>query len=752
MEPSDIHKTAVTTPFGLFNFTRTPFGLRNSGQTFRHFIDHVTRGLDFVFVYSDDLLVTSPDHKTHKKRLKILFARLAEYGIIIGPEKCQFGTTELSFLGHHVFAEGISPLPSAVYAIVNFVKPEKQRALRRYLGMVDYYHRFIPQCAAKLTPLNNLLTAANDGHTRLSPKSNFDLKWDENAESAFSESKQILANATLLVHPDPMAQLNITCDASDGAVGGVLQQYAPYSAFDRELLAVYATIKYFRHNLEGRKFFVNTDHKPLTFIMSSVTERASLRQTRHLAFIAEFTTDIRYVKGETNFVADVLSRPSVSVIDNGLAINYKDLSIDQVQDAEFTRLRHSTSSTMNIKLLKSFDNQLIWCDVSTGHNRPYITAKFRRKVFSNLHGLGHPSHRATKPLINTRFVWHGMNIDIAKWCRSCKLSCQTANVLRHNTPVFGKFTEPTERFDHVHIDIVGPLPYANGFRYLLTCVDRFTRWPEAIPIVDIRAETVADAFFSGWIAHYGTPATITTGRGAQFESKLWDNLCNQFGIIRNRTTSYHPQSNGMVERFHRQLKAAIMAHESPNSWTITLPAVLLGVRSAVKERLGRSAAEMIYGTTLRLPGEFTKQYTVDANTDLENYSDKLRVAMSRLRLCPPRDTHHTNISQYKEIETCTHVFLRRIAIAPPLTAPYGGPYKVVARSGRVMEILMKGKVETVSLDRVKPAHLECEPPTGPTTQRTTPNKKQSSKTTRIASGNPQDPSRPSSANTQQDEC
>ena len=226
-------------------------------------------------------------------------------------------------------------------------------------------------------------------------------------------------------------------------------------------------------------------------------------------------------------------------------------------------------------------------------------------------------------------------------------------------------------------------------------------------MVDIRAETVADAFFSGWIARYGTSATITTDRGAQFESKLWDSLCNQFGIIRNRTTSYHPQSNGMVERFHRQLKAAIMAHESPNPWTITLPAVLLGVRSAVKERLGRSAAKMIYGTTLRLPGEFTKQYTVDANTDLENYSDKLRVAMSRLHLCPPRDTQQHNIFQFKEIATCTHVFLRRIAIAPPLTTPYDGPYKVVARSGRVMKILVKGKVETVSLDRVKPDILSA---------------------------------------------
>ena len=156
---------------------------------------------------------------------------------------------------------------------------------------------------------------------------------------------------------------------------------------------------------------------------------------------------------------------------------------------------------------------------------------------------------------------------------------------------------------------------------------------------------------------------------------------------------------------------------------------------------------MIYGTTLRLPGEFTKQYTVDANTDLENYSDKLRVAMSRLRLCPPRDTQQHNIFQLKEITTCTHVFLRRIAIAPPLTAPYDGPYKVVARSGRVMKILVKGKVETISLDRVKPAHLECEPTTGTTIQRKTPNKPQRSTATRTFGRNPQGPPRTGSADT-----
>ena len=170
-----------------------------------------------------------------------------------------------------------------------------------------------------------------------------------------------------------------------------------------------------------------------------------------------------------------------------------------------------------------------------------------------------------------------------------------------------------------------------------------------------------------------------------------------------------------------------MAHESPNPWTITLPAVLLGARSAIKELLGRSAA--VYGTTLGLPGEFSHKYNVHSHTDLDNYSDKLRVAMLRLRLWPPRDSTQNNIFQFKEIDTRSHVFLRRIAIAPPLTAPYDGPYKVIVRSGRVMKILVKGKVETVSLDRVKPEHLDNKPAIGTEKQRKTQTNAKNSKNT-----------------------
>ena len=170
---------------------------------------------------------------------------------------------------------------------------------------------------------------------------------------------------------------------------------------------------------------------------------------------------------------------------------------------------------MEFCLLKTFDDILVCCNISTEHTRPYVSKKNRRKVFTTLHGLGHPSHRATKPLINSRFVWHQMNIDIANWCRSCT-GCQIAKVSRHNQPIFGKFEEPTERFDHVHVDLVGPLPYSDDFKYLLTSVDRFTSWPEAIPLIGIGAETVADAFFSGWVARLDTRPRNSRIKGRHF--------------------------------------------------------------------------------------------------------------------------------------------------------------------------------------------------------------------------------------------
>ena len=225
-------------------------------------------------------------------------------------------------------------------------------------------------------------------------------------------------------------------------------------------------------------------------------------------------------------------------------------------------------------------------------------------MFDSFHGLSHPGIRATQKLVTARFVWPGINTDVRRWARTC-VQCQRAKIQRHSHTPLSSFPVPDARFDVIHIDLVGPLPTARGFTYLLTCVDRFTRLPEAFPLSHITAEDVAQAFLSGWISRFGVPSTIVTDRGHQFESELWHTLMSLLGSKRARTMAYHPQTNGMVERFHHQLKAALKAQPNPHSWMDALPLVLLGIQTSLKEDISATAAETVYGTTLRLPGEFS---------------------------------------------------------------------------------------------------------------------------------------------------
>ena len=288
VEPTDVPKTAVITPFGLFEFLRMPFGLRNAAQTFQRFIDQVLRGLHFCYAYIDDLLIASTTPEEHQEHLRQVFQRLSEHGVIINPTKCHFGATHLQFLGHHIDSEGIRPLDTKVQVIRDFPLPKSHRKFREFLGLVNFYRRFLPHAADLLYPLTQLLGDSTSGTK--------EVNWTEAAQAAFNAVKEALANATLLVHPQPNAQLAIMSDASDVAVGAVLQQrvsgqWQPisyfsrklkpaevrYSAFDRELLAIYLSIRHFRHMVEGREFAVHTDHKPLTRALASRSTQHSPR-------------------------------------------------------------------------------------------------------------------------------------------------------------------------------------------------------------------------------------------------------------------------------------------------------------------------------------------------------------------------------------------------------------------------------------------------------------------------------------------
>ena len=297
--------------------------------------------------------------------------------------------------------------------------------------------------------------------------------------------------------------------------------------------------------MEGRQFHVLTDHKPLTFALSSQSRNHSPRQVRHLDYIAQFTSDIRYIKGTQNTAADALSRVEVDALHTSV-IDFKAMA--EAQSTDPAQDRETQSLTLSRIPIPTCDATLL-CDMSTGTPHPLVPPQFHRQVFDALHSLSHPGIRATQGLVTSRYVWPGINKDVRDWTRTC-LQCQRAKVHQHTSIPIDQFPPPDARFTHVHIDLVGPLPPCQGFTYLLTCVDRFTRWPEVIPLTDITATFVAQAFLAGWIARFGVPTSITTDRGNQIESDLWQQLMHLLGSTRIRTTAYHPAANGLVERFH----------------------------------------------------------------------------------------------------------------------------------------------------------------------------------------------------------
>jgi len=179
------------------------------------------------------------------------------------------------------------------------------------------------------------------------------------------------------------------------------------------------------------------------------------------------------------------------------------------------------SSASSLRLLpRGSADGVLYDDYSTGNARMYVPAIHRHRVFDALHGQAHGGSRATQQLIKSRYCWAGMDKEIARWTRCCE-PCQRAKVHKHTSSDITPFTPPERRFGHIHVDLVSPLPPSNGCKYLLTVVDRFTRWPEAWLIENMSAYAVAQLLTTNWVARFGVPDVITTDQGRQFESELF---------------------------------------------------------------------------------------------------------------------------------------------------------------------------------------------------------------------------------------
>ena len=310
MARGDVPKTAVITPFGLFEWLRMPFGLRNSGCTFQRLMDQIFQGLPYCFVYVNDILISSPDLSSHLEHVQNVIDLLRLHGLSINPDKCVFAAPAMDFYGMRVSGSGCIPLTKHTEIISAFPHPTDKKGLQRFLGILNFYRRFIKAAAGLLCPLTEALKGKSST-----------LTWDLEMNQSYAAAKSILANAPTLVDPDTSARISLSVDASGSHVGAVLQQeesgsWAPlafyskklsapackYSAFDRELFAAYSSLHHFRFMLEGRQFI-------LFIALFRTSPPWSAMQQRRLSFLSEFNCEILHLPGPENVVADALSRP-----------------------------------------------------------------------------------------------------------------------------------------------------------------------------------------------------------------------------------------------------------------------------------------------------------------------------------------------------------------------------------------------------------------------------------------------------------
>ncbi|XP_072400375.1 uncharacterized protein [Diabrotica undecimpunctata] len=262
-----------------------------------------------------------------------------------------------------------------------------------------------------------------------------------------------------------------------------------------------------------------------------------------------------------------------------------------------------------------------------------------------------------------------MNRQVKQWSREC-IQCQRAKIGRHTVTPVTPLGMPDDRFAHINIDIVGPLPANQNFRYLLTIIDRFTRWPEVIPISEITTEVVAQKLRERWISRFGVPATITTDRDVQHI----------------KTTAYHPQSNGCIERFHRTLKAALIAADTV-SCVEALPLVMLSLQNTFKQDIACTASKLVYGTPVSLPGQLLLPSAV---------LQRLRETMGALRPVPTSNHSARTAFVHPDLQTTSHVLVKTDKVKPPLTPPYTGPFRVLERSDKFLTVNVQNVPQRIS--------------------------------------------------------
>ena len=720
-------KTAFTCHMGLYQYRRMPFGLTNAPATFQRLMNRLFTGEEwrFVYVYLDDILIVSSDMEEHLGHVGKVLKRLDEAGLRLRPGKCAFAQQEIDYLGYTLSALGVRPNNKKVQAIQEFPRPTSAKAVKSFLGIVNFYRRHVKNMAAIARPLTALTRKdKTTGNTVV-------FEWNAECEEAFLTLKSMLVTAPVLIPPDLSKEFFLWTDASARGFGAVLEQkddegqphpvaYASrqtntaeskYAPTELEVAALIFGVEYFEVYLLGHQVTVYTDHQALVSAFISqlkgqtkeLLARWYLRLSRFIPLMK-----LEYKPGRANVVADGLSRAPVEDSGTVRVIVDQDpvlakVQREQRQDGELNDL----IQYLETKVLPEDEvrRQKVLVSAQQGYyivdgilyfesaevpdrRRLVVPTHLRQRIVEEHHDpifAGHFSEKKLLGKLKRMYYWQGMRQDTHQKCTSCVVCASVQGQERRVKPPL-KSIQVGGPFECIGMDFKQMDVSHSGNRYALVFQDYLTKWPEVYAVPDRTAPTVAKCL-ADVIWKHGAPLKIIHDRAAEFLSDVVQETATVLGITQLPTSGGHPQTDGLVERMNRTLKQMLakVVKKGGKDWDDMLGLVLFAYRTAPQASSGETPFSLVYGRDARVPTSLDFYQPVSSLPVLEtDYAKELFAETKRARQlakqCIGR-AQKAQKHQYDKHSTIPAIIegdLVMLRVEPKfkLDRTYRGPYRV----------------------------------------------------------------------------
>lgn len=630
INPSDRIKTSFAVGHRFYCFKRAIMGFINSPADLAKMLDRVFGDLmPRVYHYVDDFVILSSTFEEHIELLREVARRLKEANLTISKEKSTFCHSRVTFLGYVLTKEGLEANPERIQPILDYPRPRTVKEVRRLVGLVGWYRRFLPNAAELLAPLSDLMKG----------ESNAAIKWNDQAEEAFVAVKKALISTSILASPDYKLPFKIYTDASLVAGAAILTQVQSgqerviayhsvkfsqtqrnYSATERECLAVISGVEKFRPYVDGVPFTVVTDHSSLRWLQNLKEPHGKL--ARWAVRLQAFDITFEHRPGKQMAAPDALSR-AIEMIEIE--------SQAKTEDTWYQKMFDLTQKNKTDRF--KIENGILYrrgkFDIGSG-DRLWLVCVPKEKIAAVLQekhdDQSHVGFWKTLKSIQKVYYWPELNRHVYKHVHEC-ISCKQIKPSTEHTIVpTGKYRNPKTVGRVISLDLVGPLPPSRMVKHtwLMVAVDAFSRYVFAKSCVRATAQAITDWIEKEIFFKFDIPEIMITDNGTQFTSEWFKHFLQAYKVKHETTPVYHPQAN-QVEATNKSLKQLLRAELLEKSdhadWANYVHKVVMRLNTIPRMPTGYSPYYIVYGREKHMTGNEHSVLT-DANPQPDNLHEK----------------------------------------------------------------------------------------------------------------------------------